>query len=50
MHGPQHVVEQAARIATLAGIDMVIADGSSADVISSVVEGREVGTMFAAAT
>ncbi|MBP7401163.1 MAG: glutamate 5-kinase [Clostridia bacterium] len=41
---------EAARIATLAGIDMVIADGSSADVISSVVEGREVGTMFAAAT
>ncbi len=40
---------EAARIATQAGIDMVIANGTSPDVIGSVLEGLEVGTMFAAA-
>ncbi len=39
---------EAARIATAAGIDMVIANGASADVVAGVVAGREVGTMFAA--
>lgn len=40
---------EAARIATLAGIDMVIANGTSADVIECILAGKEVGTMFAAA-
>ncbi len=41
---------EAARIATAAGIDMVIANGACADVVAGVVAGREVGTMFAART
>lgn len=39
---------EAARIATRAGIDMVIANGASADVVGRVVAGADVGTMFAA--
>ena len=41
---------EAARIATQAGIDMVIANGASPDVIGSVLAGMSVGTMFAAAS
>ncbi|MGI6106866.1 MAG: glutamate 5-kinase [Lachnospiraceae bacterium] len=38
----------AARIATDAGADMVIAKFSDADVISNIIAGRETGTLFAA--
>lgn len=38
----------AARIATDSGADMVIAKFTSADVISDIIEGKNVGTLFAA--
>ncbi len=38
----------AARIATDSGADMVIARFTSADVISDIIEGKNVGTLFAA--
>lgn len=38
----------AARIATDSGADMIIAKFTSADVIQDIIEGREIGTLFAA--
>lgn len=38
----------AARIATLSGIDMVIANGKDVRIIESIIEGKEVGTLFVA--
>lgn len=38
----------AAKIATCAGADMVIANGSNVDVIHQIIEGEEIGTLFLA--
>ena len=38
---------EAARIATGAGVDMVIADGRDPAVLYDVLEGKDVGTRFA---
>lgn len=38
----------AARIATDSGADMIIAKFTSADVIQDIIEGKEIGTLFAA--
>ena len=37
----------AARIATMAGADMVIANGEDVSIISRIVAGESVGTLFA---
>ena len=39
----------AARIATRSGADMVIANGEDVSVISGIMEGYKIGTLFAAA-
>lgn len=38
----------AARIATLSGIDMVIANAAEVDVINDIIQGKKVGTLFLA--
>jgi glutamate 5-kinase len=38
----------AARIATAAGLDAIIANGEVPHIIDSILEGNQVGTMFAA--
>ena len=37
---------RAAQIATQAGIDMVIANGSNPETLYEIVEGKEIGTRF----
>jgi glutamate 5-kinase len=39
----------AAKKATAAGVDVVLANGSSPDIINDIIEGREIGTLFTAA-
>jgi glutamate 5-kinase len=39
---------QAARIATLSGVHMVVADGAAENIISRVLHGEDVGTIFVA--
>jgi glutamate 5-kinase len=37
----------AARIATVAGLDAIIANGSAPNVIDDIADGKSIGTMFA---
>jgi glutamate 5-kinase len=46
--GGMHTKIMAARIATEAGLDTVIANGSQARVIDAILDGAEVGTLFLA--